>query len=143
MASDIGLRTIQIARKETRCRHIGYSYRLTARVLLHAPSHRQDNTYHGLGYTSRGALAGTRNSSMGPPHEGSIRRTMSERSTSELRPPLSPAVNMDIVEQNIEGVFVNRLECLIYFKHCINQYIFSTWQVCLGFASCQGWCTLH
>ena len=24
--------------------------------------HRQDNTYHGLCYTSRGALAGTRNS---------------------------------------------------------------------------------
>ena len=41
---------------------------------LYAPSHRQDNTYHGLCYTSRGALAGTRNSSMGPPHEGSIRR---------------------------------------------------------------------
>ena len=41
--------------------------RLTARVLLYAPSHRQDNTYHGLCYTSRGALAGTRNSSMGPP----------------------------------------------------------------------------
>ena len=60
--------------KETRCRHIGYSYRLTARVLLYAPSHRQDNTYHGLCYTSRGALAGMRNSSMGPPHEGSIRR---------------------------------------------------------------------
>ena len=52
-------------RKETRCRHIGYSFRLTARVLLYAPSHRQDNTYHGLCYTSRGALAGTRNSSMG------------------------------------------------------------------------------
>ena len=29
MASDIWLRTILIARKETRCRHIGYSYRLT------------------------------------------------------------------------------------------------------------------
>ena len=87
MASDIWLRTILIVRKETRCRHIGYCYRLTARVLLYAPSHRQDNTYHGLCYTSRGALAGTRNSSMGPPHEGSIRRrTMSERSTSELRP---------------------------------------------------------
>ena len=55
MASDIWLRTILIVRKETRCRHIGYSYRLTA-------SHRQDNTYHGLCYTSRGALAGTRNS---------------------------------------------------------------------------------
>ena len=48
MASDIWLRTILIVRKETRCRHIGYSYRLTARVLLYAPSHRQDSTYHGL-----------------------------------------------------------------------------------------------
>ena len=74
MTSDIWLRTILIVRKETRCRHIGYSYRLTARVLLYAPSHRQDNTYHGLCYASRGALAGTRNSLMGPPHEGSIRR---------------------------------------------------------------------
>ena len=53
MASDIWLRTILIVRKETRCRHIGYSYRLTARVLLYAPSHRQDSTYHGLCYTSR------------------------------------------------------------------------------------------
>ena len=63
MASGIWLRTILIVRKETRCRHIGYSYQLTARVILYAPSHRQDNTYHGLCYTSRGALAGTRNSS--------------------------------------------------------------------------------
>ena len=74
MASDIWLRTILIVRKETRCRHIGYSFQLTARIILYAPSHRQDNTYHGLCYTSRGALAGTRNSSKGPPHEGSIRR---------------------------------------------------------------------
>ena len=68
MASDIWLRTIVIVRKETRCRHIGYSYRLTASVLLYAPSHRQGNTYHCLCYTSRGALAGTRNSSMGYIH---------------------------------------------------------------------------
>ena len=61
------------AREETSCRHMGYSFRLRANVLLYAPSHRQDNTYHGLCYTSRGALAGTRNSSMCPPHEGSIR----------------------------------------------------------------------
>ena len=74
MASDIWLRIILIVRKETRCCHIGYSYWLTARFLLYASSHRQDNTYHNLCYTSRGALAGTRNSSMGPPHEGSIRR---------------------------------------------------------------------
>ena len=80
MTSDIWLRTILIVRKETRCRHKGYSFRLTAKVLLYAPSHRQDITYHGLCYTSRGALAGTRNRSMGPPHEGSTHRTMSERS---------------------------------------------------------------
>ena len=51
---------------------MGYSFRLTARVLLYAPSHRQDNTYHGLCYTSRGVLAGTRNNSVGPLQEGSI-----------------------------------------------------------------------
>ena len=67
MASDIWLRTILIVRKETRCRHMGYSFRLEAMVLLYASSYRQDNTYHGLCYTSRGALAGMRNSSMGPP----------------------------------------------------------------------------
>ena len=37
--------------------NIGYSFRLTARVIFYAPSHRQDSTYHGLCYTSRGALA--------------------------------------------------------------------------------------
>ena len=42
---------------------MGYSFQLTARFLLYAPSHRQDNTYHSLCYTSRGALAGMRNSS--------------------------------------------------------------------------------
>ena len=57
MASDMWLRTILIVRKETRCRHIGYSYRLTA-------------------------LAGTRNSSMGPPHEGSIRRPIAPRANT-------------------------------------------------------------
>ena len=39
-------------------------------------------TYHGLCYTSRGALAGMRNSSMGPPHEGSIRRPIAPRANS-------------------------------------------------------------
>ena len=74
MASDIWLRTILIVRKETCCRRKGYSYRLTARVLLYAPYHRQDSTYHVLCYTSRGALPGTRYSSVGSSHEGSIRR---------------------------------------------------------------------
>ena len=74
-------------REETRCLHIGYYFRLAARVLSYASSHRQDNTYHGLCYTSRGELAGTRNSSMGPPHEGSIRRPIAPASnalTTEL-----------------------------------------------------------
>ena len=65
MVSDIWLRTIMIVRKETRYCHIGYSFRLAARVLLYAPSHRQDSTYHSLCYTSRGALAGTRNRLLG------------------------------------------------------------------------------
>ena len=60
-----GYMASSILREETRCRHMGYSFRLAARVLLYAPSHMQDNTYHGLCYTSRGALAGRRNSSMG------------------------------------------------------------------------------
>ena len=67
MASDKWTRTIQIAREETCCPHIGYSIRLAARGLLYASSHRQDNTHQCLCYTSRGALAGMRNSSMGPP----------------------------------------------------------------------------
>ena len=45
MASDIWLRTILIVRKETRCRHIGYSYRLTARVFyMHHPTDRITHT---------------------------------------------------------------------------------------------------
>ena len=102
MASDIWLRTILIARKETRCRHIGYSYRLTARALLYAPSYRQDNTYHSLCYTSRGALAGTRNSSMGPPHKVSIRQPIAPWAnalTTELH--LAPQSPLDTGTQII------------------------------------------
>ena len=134
-------------RKETRCHHIGYSFRLTARVLLYAPSHRQDNTYHGLCYTSRGerwleweiaqwvhpmkdrpddpshhermllpqsyiTLLGMRNSSMGPPHEGSIRRPIApwaDALTTELH--LAPCSN----EMNAVSVLCTnwRAICLV------------------------------
>ena len=88
MASDIWLRTILIVRKETRCRHIGYSYRLTARVILYAPSHRQDSTYHGLCYTSRGALDGTRNSSIVHVKKPILKHTVSPALTlMDLRIP--------------------------------------------------------
>ena len=43
----------------------GLLFLISNKVFLHAPSHRHDSTYHGLCYTNRGALAGTRNSSMG------------------------------------------------------------------------------
>ena len=55
--ADIWLRTIKIAREETRCCiYMGYYFRVAARVLLYAPPHRQDSTYHGLCHTSRGEL---------------------------------------------------------------------------------------
>ena len=38
----------------------GLLFSINSKVFLYTPSHRQDNTYHGLRYTSRGALAGTR-----------------------------------------------------------------------------------
>ena len=41
--------------------HSDSERRLAARVLLYASPHRQDNTYDDLCYTSRGALAGTKN----------------------------------------------------------------------------------
>ena len=69
-------KTNQKVREETRCCHMGYSFRLSASDLLYALSHRQDSTYHSMCYTSPGALVGTRNSSMGPPNEGSIRRSI-------------------------------------------------------------------
>ena len=46
---------------------MGYFFWLAARVILYEPSHRHDSTYHSLCSTSCGALAGTRNNSMGPP----------------------------------------------------------------------------
>ena len=45
---------------------MGLSFWLSARILLYAPSHRQDSTYHSLCYTSRGTLAGMQKRLMGP-----------------------------------------------------------------------------
>ena len=39
----------------------GLLFPIWGRVLLDALSHRQDSTYRGLYYSSRGALVGTRN----------------------------------------------------------------------------------
>ena len=47
--------------------NIGYSFRIAASIVLYAPSHIRDSTYHGLSYTSRGALAETKYNAMDPP----------------------------------------------------------------------------
>ena len=61
---------IQIVREETRCCNMGYSFRLAARVLLYAPSHRQDSTYHGLTHVLEHWLK--RELAQWVRHEGSI-----------------------------------------------------------------------
>ena len=58
--------TIAIAGEVTHYQFIGYSFRVAVKDLLYAPSHRQDSTNNGLFYTSCGALAGMRNTSMDP-----------------------------------------------------------------------------
>ena len=55
MASDIRESTTQIVREETRCGHMGYTFRLTARVILYAPYHRHST---GICETVCGPLVG-------------------------------------------------------------------------------------
>ena len=142
MASDICLRTILIVRKETRCCHMGYYFWLTARVLTYAPTHRQDNTYHSLCYTSRGALAGTRNNSMGPPHEGSIRRPIAPRSYMSLlvfKGPMSRceafiqmqswlSVGFYFVECTLKNISVNK-SLNVYWQNCF-QHQYKDFKMC-------------
>ena len=99
MASDIWLRTILIVREETRSRHMGYSFRFAARVLLCASSHSQDDTYHGLYYTSRGALAGTRNSSMGSFLQGQRGAVISQQDNA--LPLIARVVTYFLRQQNV------------------------------------------
>ena len=55
----------------------GLLFPISSKVFfLYASSHRQGNTYHGLSYTSRGALA-EREIHLWVHHEGSIRRPFS------------------------------------------------------------------
>ena len=113
-------------REETHCRHMGYSFWLTARVLLYAPPHRQDSIYHGLSYTSRGALAGTGNSSAGPPHEGSIWRPIAPWAnafTMELH--LAPVFGGVFFLGGVEaGVLGGSLFCLVFLFTRLTQHVY-------------------
>ena len=99
MASDIWLRTILIVRKETHYCHIGYSLRLTARVLLYASSHRQDNTF----VTPVVEHCLEREIAQWVHHEGSIRRPIepwANTLTTELHlAPLSGYKQVNNYEQ--------------------------------------------
>ena len=66
IAWDIWLRITQVAREDTQCCLMGYSFHLAANDILCAPSHRQDSMYHSLCYTSCEALERMKNSSIGP-----------------------------------------------------------------------------
>ena len=101
MASDIWLRTILIVRKEIRCHHIGYSFRLAARFLLYAPSHRQDSTYHSLCYTGHGALAGTRNQNEWTLHHGATSCSDSCVGRSVMEDSISFPVNCYLIKKKV------------------------------------------
>ena len=63
----------------------GILFLISSKGRLYASSNRQDNTYPGLCYTSRRALAGTRNSSMGPPIALQAKALTTELHLSPLR----------------------------------------------------------
>ena len=69
----------------------------------------QDSTYHGLCYTSRGSLAATRNSSMGPLHEGSIRRPI---------PPWANALTTELHLATLEFC----TSVYLYISKILNKY---------------------
>ena len=89
-------------REETCCHHMDYAFRLAARVLLYASSHR----YYGLCYTCRIALAGTWNSSICPPWriDPTTHRTMSERS---YHGATSRSVCLQTFSPSVCGLFWN------------------------------------
>ena len=102
MASNIWLRTILIVRKETRCCHIGYSFRLTSRVLLYAPSHIR--IAHATAFITPVVEHWlTREIAQCIHHEGSIRRPIAPWAntlTTELH--LAPVLQwMDSINEQI------------------------------------------
>ena len=126
-------------REKTSWRHMGCYFRLAARVLLYASSHRQDNTYRGLCYTSRGALAGKRtpfcihfgvvrqtdvkwkhcisdsyllkNRSMGPPWgiDPTFHRTTSERSHHGVLHEEVAYFKLGLAVQYVNNRFISNL----------------------------------
>ena len=100
-------RTIQIAREETHCCHVWAIFLLASRVLLYAPSHRPDSTYHSFCYTSHGAPVGKRKNSMDKPWgiNSMTHCTTSRRFTMEL--DIYDAVNTFLLMVTFDsGIFL-------------------------------------
>ena len=105
---------------------MNYSFRLAARVLFYASSHRQDNTHHGLYCTSRGALAGMRTSmndrSDDPTHHEcyislhevwSLGNYVNERIAKRLLTPSTPRP---------QGIMEGRKEGNVLFNDALNTF---------------------
>ena len=95
---------------------MGYSFHLAARVLLYASSHRLDSTYHSRCCTSRGALAGTRNSSKGPPWHDLIHMLIWIYSIFLFQGLLVIAIN------NNHNMFNRRKEGNVLFNDALNTF---------------------
>ena len=97
---------------------------------MYAPSHRQVSTYHGLCYTSLGALAGTRNSTMGPPWriDPTTHRTMSERSYHEATSHSCYRKEKTLWD-SVNWLWVCLLVCLFV---CFSRFITFNYFVCVN-----------
>ena len=103
----------------THSTHFIYGYMasdiwLTARVLLYAPFHRQDSTYHGLCYTSRGALDGIGNTQL-VHHE---RNWFNDPSHHD--PSHSPQTRIDLSIIS----YANKTNTIYYIIICVMRFIF-------------------
>ena len=86
MGSHIRITTTEIRRGHPLPSLHGLLFLISSKGSFNAPSHKHDSTYHGLSYTSRGALTWMRNRSMGPPGgiDPTTYHTISGRSTIEF-----------------------------------------------------------
>ena len=74
---------------------------------MHHP--RQDSTYHGLCYTSCGALGGTRNSSVGPPRgiDQTIHCTMSYHEEHLAPQTGTPTMSSSFFKTSGSAIYAN------------------------------------
>ena len=76
---------------------------------MHHPTDRITHTT-AFCYTSRGALAGTRNSSMGAPHEGSIRRPIAPI-------PTFSRTDLNFIYTQVVNYVIMRRAVYFYYSH--------------------------